>query len=370
MSIVGMDLHVRNSFLVATDRRGRSLRRGRVDNTLAGLAEFFGPLEREPIRVVLENTANSRAMKLLLERYAREAQVDLKAQVLDARKLRVIAESVNKCDKVDAAILCELARSKLKLPMVYVPEDEVFWLREHLRARADLVLLRTALKLRAHSLLHRRGLWSPQRGLFTKAGRGWLSQIELDGAGREILNRFLAQLDSIDESIKQSESTLRRLSTSDRWGRSCAILQTIPGVGLIISLTILAELGDIKRFKCRAAVSNYSGFTPIQRDSNDKRYSGGITRRGPAHLRHAMVEAAWRAVNCVPKYRAKYDRVAARRGGAIAIVGVARTMLEDAWTMLKKKQKFRFVSAAQSNSMSGPSIDRHMTVAGDPSVAG
>lgn len=373
MNIVGMDLHVRNSFLEATDGRGRSLRRGRVDNTLASLAEFFSPLEGEAIRVVLENTANSRAMKLLLERYAREAQVDLKAQVLDARKLRVIAESVNKCDKVDAAILCELARSKLKLPMVYVPEDEVFWLREHLRSRADLVLVRTALKLRAHALLHRRGLWSPQLDLFRKAGRAWLSQIEIDDAGREILDRFLSQLDSMDESIRQSECTLRRLAGSDRWRRPCAILQTMPGVGLIISLTILAELGDIKRFKCRAAVSNYSGFTPIQRDSNDKHYSGGITRRGPAHLRHAMVEAAWRAIRSVPKYRAKYDRVADRRGKAIAVVGVARTMLEDAWTMLKKKQEFRFVSAAHGNTVRGRSIDRSqrlMTAAGDPSVAG
>jgi transposase len=380
MSIVGMDLHVRNSFLEATDRRGRPLRRGRVENTLAGLAEFLGPLEQEqqPIRVVLENTANSRAMKLLLERYGREAGVDLKAQVLDARKLRVIAESVNKCDKVDAAILCELARSKLKLPAVYVPEDQVFWLREHLRARADLVLLRTALKLRAHALLHRRGLWEPQRGgLFTKAGRLWMSQlVELDEAGREILDRFLAQLDAIEESIKQSERTLRRLSVSERWRRPAAILQTMPGVGLIVSLTILAELGDVKRFKCRAAVSNYSGFTPIQRDSNDKRYSGGITRRGPAHLRHAMVEAAWVAVRSVPKYRAKYDRVAARRGGAIAVVGVARTMLEDAWTMSKKRQQFRFVSAAHGNTVArGRPIDRppqrQMTpAAGDPSVAG
>jgi transposase len=274
---------------------------------------------------------------------------------------------------VDAAILCELARSKLKLPMVYVPEDEVFWLREHLRARADLVLLRTALKLRAHSLLHRRGLWAPERGLFSNAGRVWMSQIELDDAGREILNRFLSQLESIEASIRQSESTLRRLANGDRWRRPCSILQTMPGVGLIISLTILAELGDITRFKCRAAVSNYSGFTPIQRDSNDKHYSGGITRRGPAHLRHAMVEAAWVGIRSVPKYREKYDRVAGRRGKAIAVVGVARTMLEDAWTMLKKRQQFRFVSAARGNTVRGRLIDQPHSLsmtAEDPSVAG
>jgi transposase len=284
-------------------------------------------------------------MKLLLERYAREADVELTAQVLDARKLRVIAESVNKCDKVDAAILCELARSNLRLPAVYVPDDGVFALREHLRSRADLVTVRTALKLRVHALLHRRGLWPPSaNGLFTRAGRAWLGQQELDEAGREIVDRFLSQLDSMDESIRQSESSLRRLSAGDRWRSSSAILQTMPGVGLITSLTILAELGAVERFACRgrAAVSNYSGFTPVQRDSNEKRYSGRMTRRGPAHLRWAMTEAAHVAVRSTPRYRAVYDRTARRRGKSIAIVAVARRMLEDAWTMLVKKQEFRF----------------------------
>jgi transposase len=138
----------------------------------------------------------------------------------------------------------------------------------------------------------------------------------------------------------------------------------MPGVGLITSLTILAELGDIRRFSGRAAVSNYSGFTPIQRDSNDKHYSGGITRRGPAHLRWAMVEAAWVGIGSVPRYRAMYDRVSDRRGKAIAIVAVARTMLEDAWVMLKKRQSFRFKPAA------GGPIHRPELPAVDPSVAG
>lgn len=343
MNMVALDLHVRNCFVHAADNGGKVLRRGRVGNSFAELAQFLAPLENQPMRVVMENTTNSRAMARLLRRYAQDAGVEMSLDVLDARKLRVIAESVSKCDKLDAAVLNELARSNLKLPAIYLPDDDVFALREHLRARADLVRVRTMLKNRVHALLHRRGLFCPQASmLFTAAGLRWLSEIELDGAGREIVDRYLAQIDSLDAALKESTASVQKLAKEQRWCRDCAILRTMPGVGLITAMTILAELGDIDRFASRAAVSNYAGLVPVRRDSNEKHYSGHITRRGPAALRAVLVEAAWVSMARVPKYRQIHDRVSNRRGKAVAIVAVARRMLEDSWTMLKRKQVFRF----------------------------
>jgi hypothetical protein len=100
------------------------------------LAEFLGPIEREavqrsePIRAVLESTTNSRAIQRRLTEYGRAAGLDLTAEVLDARKIRIIAESVCKCDRLDAKVLGELARSNLKLPTCYMPDDEEFALRD------------------------------------------------------------------------------------------------------------------------------------------------------------------------------------------------------------------------------------------------
>ena len=107
MNYVGMDVHVRNSYLCVTDAAGQVLKRGRVGNTPAELGRFLGDFEREPgrgrapapIRVVMESTTNSRAVHRLLGGYAAGAGVDLRAEVLDARKLRVIAESVSKCER-------------------------------------------------------------------------------------------------------------------------------------------------------------------------------------------------------------------------------------------------------------------------------
>ena len=349
---IGMDVHVRNSYLSVSDAAGRTVKRGRVGNTLGELAAFLGPLEQRPMRVVLESTTNTRAVCQLLRLYAKQSGATLSAEPLNARKLRVIAESVSKCDKLDAAALAELARSRLKLPACYLPDDEVFALREHLRARADLVRVRTMLKNRLHALLHRRGVLVPAKlDLFTKAGRAWLKALTLDDeAGRQILGRQLAVIDELDAVIDQSTASLRTLARSQRWCKDEALLRTIPGVGLITALTILAELGDVGRFRSRAAVSNYAGLVPVVRDSDSKHYGGGITRRGPAALRGALAEAAWVAVGRVPQYAAIFARVAGRRGKQVAIVAVARRMLEDGWTMLKTNKVFRLAPAPSSSS--------------------
>ena len=154
MITIGMDVHVRNSYLHVMDDAGGLLQYGRCRNTIMDLAEFLGPLEREahqrgePIHAVLESTTNSRAIQRMLTQYGEAAGIDLTAEVLDARKIRIIAESVCKCDRLDAKVLGELARSNLKLLVCYMPDDEEFALREHLRARSDLVRIRTMLKSR------------------------------------------------------------------------------------------------------------------------------------------------------------------------------------------------------------------------------
>jgi transposase len=367
-----MDVHVRNSFLCVTDPEGQLLKRGRVGNTLDQISQFLGALPGgdQPLKVVLESTTNSRAIQQMMLEYGKGAGVDVQAQVLNPRKLRVIAESVTKCDKLDAAVLNELTRSNLKLPACYIPDDGMFALREHLRARSDLVRMRTMLKNRTHSILHRRGILNPLKDLFTKPGRQWLSEMKLDEAGRQILDRYLAVIDQLEESIDESTASLNQLARSQRWCKQVALLRTMPGVGPVTSLTILAELGDINRFASRASVSNYAGIVPVVRSSNEKSFSGHITHRGPAHLRAVLVEAAWTSVGRVPQYTALYNRVAAKKAKQIAIVAVARRMLEDAWTMLKNDEVFRLMTVTSNVTDVRISDQSANADAADPSDAG
>ncbi len=373
MIFVGADVHVRNTYFYATDRAGERLAYGRVANTAAELREFCDRLmaevdgEVQPVRFVLESTTNSRAVQRQLQQAAGAAGFDeVQADVLDARKLRIIAESVAKCDALDARVLNQLSRANLKLPTCYMPDDEEFALREHLRARSDLVRMRTMIKNRIHAVLHRRGILTPPDGLFRKDGRKFLDELPLDEAGRAIMKRYLTALDLFESLIDESDRDLKAVMRRERWAKPAALLQTMPGIGLITALTILAELGDRKRFKSRSAVANYAGLVPVIRDSNSKHYSGGITHRGSAHLRHVLSEAAWTAVKRVPVYEALFARVSSRRGKQVAIVAVARRMLEDAVRMLWKDEAFRFVPRRADSGKAGP--DRHGTPCGDPSA--
>ena len=196
-------------------------------------------------RVCLESTTNSRAVRQLVLRCGQDVGADVTVDVLHARKLRIIAESVTKCDRLDAQVINELARSNFKLPVCYMPDDEEFALREHLRARSDLVGIRTMLKNRIHAVLHRRGILTPAKlDLFTRAGRLFLDQADLDEAGRAILTRYLSEMDHIETIIGESTQSLKELARRPRWSKPAALLQTMPGIGLITALMILAELGD------------------------------------------------------------------------------------------------------------------------------
>jgi len=338
-----MDVHVRNSYLHVLDSQRRLVHHGRCANTLGDLAAFLGRFEAEPMQISLENTTNSRAVYRMLMAYRREAGVELQAQVLDARKLRIIAESVSKCDRLDAAVIAELTHAELNLPVCYLPDDEEFTLREHLRARHDLVTLRTRIKNRVHSVLHRRGILAPLRGtLFAGSGRQFLEEVKLDDAGRTIVNRYLQLVDQLEDAVAASTKDLRALTRQTRWAKPAALLQTMPGLGIITAMTILAELGDIHRFRSRSAVANYVGLVPVLRSSNESHYSGGITKRGSKHLRAVLIEAAWTGARRVPRYQALFARVSGRRGSKVAVVAVARRMVEDAWIMLKRDEAFRF----------------------------
>lgn len=362
---VAMDVHVRNSFLKAADGSGKVLAQGRAGNSLLELAQMLSPVEQaarqqqEPVRVVMEATTNSRAIRQLLDQYGREAGMDLTVDVLDPRKLRVIAESTAKCDRLDTQMLLQLAASNLKLPVCHIPDDDAFALREHLRSRGDLVAVRTMLKNRTHAVLHRRGILRPTRmDLFSQHGQQFLAQVELDEAGRQVLQQYTQAIAKLDELLEDSQRHLRELAKADRWRESAELLQSMPGVGLITAMTMLAELGDIHRFACRSAVSNYAALVPVVRESNGRRSgSGRLARGGNRHLRHVLVEAAWRAYQSVPAYQSIYTRIAARRGKSIAVVAVARRLLEDSWTMLKRHEPFRYVRPALGGS-SDASIER------------
>jgi transposase len=101
-------------------------------------------------------------------------ELGVAVKLVHPRKVRLIAESKNKSDKVDALVLAQLERTDY-LPQAYIPPRPVRDMRELLRYRLVLVRLRTSLKNRIHALLDKLGIQQSFTDLFGKAGRKFLT---------------------------------------------------------------------------------------------------------------------------------------------------------------------------------------------------
>lgn len=126
------------------------------------------------------------------------------------------------------------------------------------------------------------------------------------------------------------------------WEEAVTLLDTIPGVNRKIAEDMLAEMGlDMSQYPKDNHLTSWSGLAPGNRQSGGKRYSGR-TRKGNRILSSIMVQAAWSAVRTKDTFlKARYHRLAARRGKKRAIVAIARSMLVSAWHMLTYRQPYQ-----------------------------
>jgi len=126
------------------------------------------------------------------------------------------------------------------------------------------------------------------------------------------------------------------------WLEAVALLDTIPGVNQRTAEKMLAEMGlDMSRFPTAKHLATWAGLAPGNNQSGGKRYSGR-TPQGNRALTTTMVAAAWTAVRSKDTFlKARYHRLAARRGKKRAIVAVAHSMLVSAYHMLNHRQPYR-----------------------------
>jgi transposase len=224
--------------------------------------------------------------------------------------VKAIASARVKTDKIDARILAHLLRTDL-VPEAWAPPTEVRELRDLVRLRWRFVAQRTTAKNRISNLLARRCLRFAGTDLFGRPGRAWLAELELDPHSRTLIELLLATIDEADAHVAELTALLReRLAGAPE----VVLLTTIPGVGFLTAATLVAELGDPRRFGRAAQVSTYFGLVPRVRASADVAHYGRITRAGSPHARRALVEAAHVA---------------------------ARELLELSWTLLDRGEVYR-----------------------------
>jgi transposase len=137
------------------------------------------------------------------------------------------------------------------------------------------------------------------------------------------------------------------------WEQAVELLDSIPGIDTHAAEMILAETGiDMGQFPTAKHLSAWAGVAPGNHQSGGKRYSGR-TRDGNRQLQTILVQAAWAAVRTKGTFlKARYQRLAARRGKKRAIVAIAHSILVSIWHMLAQGVPYRELGADYFNQRS------------------
>jgi len=146
----------------------------------------------------------------------------------------------------------------------------------------------------------------------------------LDETDIFILKELLDLIDSLDEKIKHLDARILSLTDEKKSG----ILKSVPGIGDVAAPSILAEIGDAKRFENGKKISSYFGLAPSVYQSAGRATTGKITKHGSSWLRRVMVECAMIALKARnSRLRLFYLRVKARSGHKKAVIALARKLL-------------------------------------------
>ena len=311
---VGIDFHRRRSVIVRKNTAGQKLASVRVANDPLAIAAVIADAGPEP-EVVIEATYGWYWIVDWLQ--AQGARVHLaNPSGLNWGTRRV------KNDERDATDLVDMLRLGV-LPHAWIAPPDTRELRELVRYRAKLVGLRSGLKAQVHAVLAKEGVLPSAADLFGVAGNRELDAVELAPVFRLRVESLRELIAGYDREVAMLE---REVDSRLRGHRGYRAIQAIHGIGPTMAAILVAEIGDVTRFRSAQALCSWAGLTPRHRESDTTVHRGGVTKQGSRLVRWAVIEGTVR-YHGGPKLAADWRTIAERRGKHKATVAIARKVL-------------------------------------------
>ncbi|HWT78430.1 MAG TPA: IS110 family transposase [Candidatus Methylomirabilis sp.] len=338
MNFIGVDLHKKSITVCVMDQNRKVVARKTIDcKETNEIVDFFRKFR--PFQVVVEATASYPWFVKLVEPLADRVVLG------NPKKLRVIAESTKKTDRLDAQILAEFLALGM-IPESYQPTPRQRQHRALVRHRQFLQSRISSVRSKIHHILSNYN--ADRKDLFSaNCGPAYFKEVPLSNADRFVIKQLWAEWqDHVARRLavhKKIKAFAAQAPQREKEAR--AILKTAPGVGFVTAEVILSELGDISRFRNAKAVSAYAGLAPVVRQSGGKKSKDlKITKEGSGLLRWALVESAWRLVGSSPKWSTMFGRLKQRKGSKRAIVAVARKLLCVLYAMLRTSTPYQIAT--------------------------
>ena len=327
----GIDLHSNNAMYVITDEKDKQLLRTRLPNELPLVLKTLAPYRPRLKVVAVESTYN---WYWLVDGLQEQQYPVVLGHPSEMDQYDGIKEAD---DLTDAAFLARLARLNV-LPTGYIYPKEDRPVRDLLRRRMLLVQQRTGIILSLQNMAVRQ----------TGRSVGWRTLRQLNDEERtELLGDHDCLAFVTDEQVDLIELLTEKIKRFEKKVLEHAQLRpayerlvTLPGVGVILALTILLETGEIGRFKSVGDYTSYCRCVRARHLSNGKKKAHNNGKNGNPYLAWAFVEAVHHAVRTCPQAKSFYDRKRTKRNGALATKALAAKWSKAAYYIMKRQEDF------------------------------
>ena len=328
--MAGIDLHSNNLLCGIVDEEGRRVFEKKLPCDLVQVTRALKPFKKRLDTVAVESTYNWYWLVDGLQDEGYQVVLANPAKITQYDGLK------HGDDKSDAFFLAEMLRLKI-LPTGHICDRKLRPVRDLLRRRMGLVHKRTSVMLSLKSLYTR--MTGKQMEL------RWLKELEpteaeslfADPSDQLIARLDLQLLEQLNQSVSEIEKAiLKKVKPISHY----QVLQSMPGVGRILGLTITLETVDPKRFATAGDYASYCRCVDSQRLSNGKKKGENNAKCGNKYLAWAFVEAAQFARRHDEACRQFYDRKAAQANKIVAVKALACKLAKAAWHMMSQNQPY------------------------------
>ena len=241
-------------------------------------------------------------------------------------------EKAMKTDAVDSEKIA-WALKRGELTGIYVKDKRFMDDTNLMRLRQRFIKDLSRLKCRTKSLLYAQGVTYPER--FSRNRTHWSrnfmkwlrEEVVLLSGEKRTLMLLCNQVEHIRKDILAVTREIRRMSTTDKYRENFSLLSSVPGFGLITSMSMLTELDNNPgRFPNERKFVSMLGLIPTCHDSGEKKVGGEKINRGNKQLGPLIVEASWVAIHRDYQLGCYYSNCCQRMKPQKAIVKVARKL--------------------------------------------
>jgi len=167
-------------------------------------------------------------------------------------------------------------------------------IRDLCRARVDAVKARLKARQQLKAMLLRHGRRYTGKSSWTAAHERYLAAIGFEHPAQDIaFTEYRQAVSEADARVQRLTQALAQQIESWRMLAVVHALMTLRGLDLVAATTVVAELGDMRRFAHPRDLMGYLGLVPSEHSSGTSRRLGEITKTGNGHARRVLVEAAW-----------------------------------------------------------------------------